>query len=265
MDAFLSWYSQKEKDYQFGITGLLLESPSRVTKYLQPTISIIDSRLVIVGPPSTANGVSDPFFILLKPFRGGAWILLGSMMALFFAFGVLIVCVFAPHEFGWTTLFFHIMGEPVDESVRPSTATTPNASADPSQSTTTSSVVSNLRQAANNFVRRRRESIRDSVSDVWSNIDVENGEENDDSNGKMARYRAALWLFRVSITMFVLIFILFYEIAVVNFMFMQNNTPLALNIERLSKPELSEYTILKSSGIEDIWRKIGKLRCFLTS
>lgn len=65
-------------------------------------------------------------------------------------------------------------------------------------------------------------------------------------------------LFRVAIGATILIFILFYEVAVVNFLFQASPAELSTKVERLTVEELKDYGILANSAMESIWISAGE-------
>ena len=74
-----------------------------------------------------------------------------------------------------------------------------------------------------------------------------------------ARNGVVTSLFRVAIGAYILIFILFYEVAVVNFLFLESTPVLSKRVSRIPVSELKNYGILKNSALESVWLSAGKL------
>lgn len=274
MTAFVTARANSHPLHQFGVASLLLESPSRVSETLSPSISLVESKLVIVG----LRDHKTSFLQLAEPFQTTAWALFWAMAFVLCAFGAVIVGVFAPENFRWDVLFFHVMGEggPTHPAPPPSAtpATTTAASTQPPTPVPSTpppvrgipptidiglpqeSLSSFVRSSAPLRSRRSRDLEEDRLSgaSAWGPR-TDGSEAADDSKGHAARYKLAVWLFRSSTAAFILIFVLFYEIAVVNVVVNRATTPKTFNIKRLSKAKLKQFAVLESSGIEDIWRK----------
>ena len=65
-------------------------------------------------------------------------------------------------------------------------------------------------------------------------------------------------LLRVSVGSSILIFILFYEVAVVNVLFSERTPTLTKKVSRLTTSELKTYGILKNSALENVWVSAGR-------
>lgn len=72
-----------------------------------------------------------------------------------------------------------------------------------------------------------------------------------------AKYGLSMTLFRLSLLAFVAVFALFYEVAVVNFLFQQQKLELSKSVKSLSNSELSQYSVLKNSALENVWNATG--------
>ena len=68
-------------------------------------------------------------------------------------------------------------------------------------------------------------------------------------------------LLRMSVGSSILIFILFYEVAVVNVLFSERTPTLSKQISRLTLDELKQYGILQNSALENVWISVGKSNC----
>ncbi len=67
--------------------------------------------------------------------------------------------------------------------------------------------------------------------------------------------KVAVASLKIAVAAFFAIVILFYEIAVVNFVFLKKTHSLQKNLADLSKDEMSRYIIVKGGATEVIWRK----------
>lgn len=73
------------------------------------------------------------------------------------------------------------------------------------------------------------------------------------------KYGLAMTLYRIALLSFVGIFVLFYEVAVVNFLFQQQSLSLARSVTTLTEAELTTYAVLKNSALENVWNATGTL------
>ena len=71
------------------------------------------------------------------------------------------------------------------------------------------------------------------------------------------KYGLSMSFYRFAIMAYVGIFVLFYEVAVVNFLFQQQTQSLARSVKSLTVNELKEYSVLKDSALELVWNTTG--------
>lgn len=71
------------------------------------------------------------------------------------------------------------------------------------------------------------------------------------------KYGLATTMYRIALVSFVGIFLLFYEVAVVNFLFQQQDLSLAKSVKSLTVQELQQYAVTKNSAVESVWNATG--------
>lgn len=86
----------------------------------------------------------------------------------------------------------------------------------------------------------------------------------DDAMAFATKYGLAMTLFRIALLALIGIFALFYEVAVVNFLFQQQNQSLSKPVKRLPIPALEKFAVLKGSALENVWNATGKLLRYVT-
>lgn len=64
-------------------------------------------------------------------------------------------------------------------------------------------------------------------------------------------------LYRIAIVAILGIFVLFYEVAVVNVLFQQQKSMLEKSVQTLTDAELKDYAVLKDSALENVWQETG--------
>lgn len=75
-----------------------------------------------------------------------------------------------------------------------------------------------------------------------------------------SKYGLALTLFSASVVALGAIFALFYEVAVVNFLFQQRPMSLDKSVRSLSSNDLKEYAVVQDSALEVVWDQTGALK-----
>ncbi|CAN8073779.1 unnamed protein product [Agarophyton chilense] len=190
--------------YRFGISGLLLEMPSRQCVN-HPSAPFLDNKMIIIGRRAPQfSGSEGPLHQLIKPFHQGTWAIFAGVLLLFVA-----VCLAIAVRFHWfrgrslITAFFIFSGER-DQALAHEAA---------------------LQQGV---------SAREAVSFA-------------------TKYGLSMSLFRMALLALVAIFALFYEVAVVNFLFQQHNQTLSKPVRRLSLEQLADFAVLKDSALENVW------------
>ena len=180
----------KEQDeiYQFGVTGLYLETPERV-KYYEPSVSYLNDRMVIIGKKSKEEGLF-PVRKLALPFEGRAWIIL------------------------FAVAFFYVVIAAI--------------------------------------IAYRYNDGRISAMDVIDVLFVGSGEH------QSRAHKRVLELFARMIAVTFIVVVLFYELAVTNFLFQPVEEKLHKNLGALSDDDLSHFCITGRSALEEVWSKFGK-------
>lgn len=69
----------------------------------------------------------------------------------------------------------------------------------------------------------------------------------------LSRFHVARLMLRISVSAMCVIFLLFYEIAVVNFLFIENNKAFVRNIRGLSLKSLRQFSVEENAATEDVW------------
>lgn len=226
---------QASSGYQFAITGLLLETPQRQCVH-EPSAPLIDNRMVIIGQTDPNNASSrGPFYQLVKPFRWSTWAIFGVVVILF-----VFVCLAIAVRFhvvrgrSLVTAFFIFAGER-DQAMAYEFDSVGHK--DHNRATRTRSRWGRL---FNNGTRAEQvEECRRSVSFA-------------------TKYGLSMTLFRVSLLSFIAVFALFYEVAVVNFLFQQNSLAISKSVRNLSVRELKNYAVLQNSALANVWEATGK-------
>lgn len=78
------------------------------------------------------------------------------------------------------------------------------------------------------------------------------------SKSYTAKYGLSMALFRMALLALLAIFALFYEVAVVNFLFQQQSLELTKPVKRLSLKQLQGFAVLGDSALELVWNATGK-------
>lgn len=87
---------------------------------------------------------------------------------------------------------------------------------------------------------------------------LERIDEYRDSVAFATKYGLSMTLFRIALLAFIAVFALFYEVAVVNFLFQQNSLRIEKGVRNLSTRELNNFAVLKNSALENVWNATGK-------
>lgn len=87
---------------------------------------------------------------------------------------------------------------------------------------------------------------------------VERIDEYRNSVSFATKYGLSMTLFRIALLAFLAVFALFYEVAVVNFLFQQNSLQIEKAVRNLSTKDLANFTVLKNSALENVWNATGK-------
>lgn len=68
-------------------------------------------------------------------------------------------------------------------------------------------------------------------------------------------YQLAMKFYRIAIVAILGIFVLFYEVAVVNVLFQQRQSVLEKSVQQLTDADLGDYAVLKDSALENVWQE----------
>lgn len=256
-NALVDFTHEMSDRYQFAVTGLLLETPQRQC-FHEPSTPFIDNSMIIIGRNTQENPASKgPFYQLMRPFRWSTWGIFGGVISLF-----VIVCFAIAVRFhvlrgrSLVTAFFIFAGER-DQAMAHETDIRTNA----------------LRfrgipapPISLDGLKRRRKSMHDMEKEIAADAAEEQpvvekqlteAEMIKKSMSFATKYGLAMTLFRISLLAFVAVFALFYEVAVVNFLFQQQTLELKKSVKSLSQSELREYSVLKNSALENVWNATG--------
>lgn len=228
--------AEQDPPYKFAVTGLLLETPQRQCEH-EPSAPFIDNSMIIIGRNTDDNpAAKGPFYSLVKPFRGATWGIFGAVVFLF-----MLVCFAIAVRFhvlrgrSLVTAFFIFAGER-DQAMAYEHDTKKHAHL-------------HLRGPRSRGVRRRSSAAASVVTN-----------ERDAYKRSMTfatKYGLSMTLFRISLLSFIAVFALFYEVAVVNFLFQQQALEIDKRVKSLSVSELESYSVLKNSALENVWHATG--------
>lgn len=245
------------RGYQFALTGMLLQTPQRMCHHT-PSASFIENQIIVIGEkPMTSTSIQGPLYQLIKPFRFSSWAIFASFFLMFIIVSIAITYRF-PFYRGLSviTTFFIFVGERDDALAYENNL-----------------VVQAARQR-----RKRRKQNASSIIDFQVEVDMPPSVQEDqvtqqdvsptdpvmpkqrkDLSSVATRHDLAMTLFRISVLAYVAIFTLFYEVAVVNFIFLQEKVELRKAVNSLSRNQLESYSVLKESSLEAIWNITGIL------
>ncbi|CAN8071743.1 unnamed protein product [Agarophyton chilense] len=240
----------KNEGYQFAVFGPMYETPQRKC-YHFASASWWDDQMIILGRNVRENKTdTHPIWQLIKPFESQTWIVVGSMITLFFFVCLLIVYRFrAFHRKSLVTAisaYFLFMGH-----------------RDGAVATSRFAEEENFRQPS--ALKKDGSIGRESSSSLQSAFSTEDFSQQIETTapelGKhilekeafLTKFSLSTSLFRISIVAFIAMFSLFYEVAVVNFLFQQQNLELTKDIEHLTLKELHQYCVVRDTAAEAIW------------
>lgn len=72
---------------------------------------------------------------------------------------------------------------------------------------------------------------------------------------RFAQFKMARMFLRIAVSAMCVIFLLFYEIAVVNFLFIENAKLLKRDVRELSERDLREFSVEEGAATEDVWNR----------
>lgn len=241
---FIRVMGDHDPSYKFAITGLLLETQLRHC-FHYPSAPFTDNKVVIVGRSDEQFSTkSGPFSQLVHPFQWSTWGIFGA-----FAFVFMCVCFYIAVRFhvfpgrSFISAFYILAGDRQQAissdgwiDVDANATAVADVTATSTATATTTALPALPRQLlahahARRYGRRRSKA--------------------------MGKYGLALTLFNASLVAFVAVFALFYEIAVVNFLFQQRTMEIDKEVASLSVDELRRFTVLKDSALEQVWTAAG--------
>lgn len=231
-----------ENDYQFAITGLLLETPRRQCTH-EPSAPFIDNAMIVIGSSTDDKAIAPgPVYQLTQPFRAGAWGIFAAFILLFVVVCLAIAVRF--HVFrgrSLITAFFIFAGERDEAMAHENDMQSRNARL-------------YREQVRYNSVRRR---ILGEKSPAEHPLSQDVSPPRKYSSSFATKYGLSMTLFRIALVAFAGIFALFYEVAVVNFLFQQQSLELSKSVRSLSVVELQRYSVLRNSALENVWNASG--------
>ncbi|CAN8071745.1 unnamed protein product [Agarophyton chilense] len=244
----------EREGYQFVVLGPMLETPARKCS-LFASSSWWSDKLVVIGRNSRESMLDiNPIQQLIRPFQWETWIVVGGILALFF-----IVCILILYRFQAfrkrtfvtaITAFFIFVGE-ADEAF----AAARRTEIDLNQEDCDAKLLKAKSTDSNNL--KTSSSLQNSFihDSSLSNSRTHSIAEDQKLQDKEfpTKFSLSTSLFRISIITFIAIFSLFYEVAVVNFLFQQQNHELTKDIEHLTVEELQQYCVVRDTAIEAIW------------
>lgn len=224
--------------YQFALSGALLETPQRQCHH-NPSAPLIDDPMIIIGHnPGDKSIAKSPIDSLTRPFQLGAWAIFGIIILTFAIVAFAIAVRF--HVFrgrSLITAFFIFTGER-DEAL---------------------AYENHVRELKSTSARSHKSFDSAPVSFASSNFSdvpprpIAHSPSSQENDSFATKYGLSMTLFRIALVSFFAIFALFYEVAVVNFLFQQRNVELSKTVRSLSPEELQSYSILKNSALEHTW------------
>eukprot|EP00178_Gracilaria_changii_P002490 TRINITY_DN136_c0_g1_i17.p2 TRINITY_DN136_c0_g1~~TRINITY_DN136_c0_g1_i17.p2 ORF type:complete len:502 (-),score=59.79 TRINITY_DN136_c0_g1_i17:2825-4330(-) len=246
---FVAVIGDKE-GYQFAVVGPMLETPMRKCYHFASS-SWWDGKMVVLGRNVRENIASvHPIWQLVSPFQQETWIVVGSVIALF-----VIVCltiVYRFHVFRGKSLitavtaYFVFMGERAEALATGGVVRKQGLARGISKSKESSSDLET-------GVSWRSTPSDDDVSPEINENESEMEEESIQEEAFLTKFSLATSLFRISLIAFVAMFSLFYEVAVVNFLFQQQSLQITKDIQHLTQDELSRYAVVQDTAVEAIW------------
>lgn len=214
MVRFIDAAATEAPGYAFGAMGVLFEEPQRLSENLAQSVSLLQEELSIFGPHADERPVF-PFQRLVRPFRPLTWFVFGLF---FFAIGLgawLTACAFDDDAWSPNRVFHLFMGadEPVISSV-------------------------SLPTLDDRVTRSQSECRRILENRITDHI---------------SSYKVSRIMIRLSLTSMVVIFLLFYELSVVNFLFIETKALNVQDVRSLSASELTAYAVEEDTAAEDVW------------
>lgn len=220
MVEFIDEQARESPSYKFGATGLLKENKRRLTENVIQSTSLMREELAIFGKHQK-NRKPFPVTVLVRPFRRTTWLAFVLFIAAVGVSAVFTARVFGPRAFtvsDFVQYTFHFF-------------------MDPQLAVTTA---------------QPHLSLQDSADKTPSECD---NEERRRTSERFLTYKAARHLMRVALSAMIVIFLLFYEVAVVNFLFIEQSAPKVRSVKDLTEEDLMQYSVEKKAATEVVWHR----------
>lgn len=248
--------------YQFAITGPMLETASRKCEHYSSG-PWLDNPMIIIGrnePPPIRIG--HQISQLVKPFSPGTWITICMVLVLFVILSFILVNVF--HVSGSNSLFTAYMLL-VGDGQQALVFGRSRGERKRGRGKSRLRALWNSGRAKEDPNREGEEDpnasqIRPSTASSQNESEVCNEDLVAETQQYRSQYNVATSLFRFSLICFAGLFFLFYEAAVVQFLFHQRRIEITKGVSTLSEEELRSFAVMKDSALEDIWLATGKSR-----
>lgn len=229
MVNIIDFHAKHNPDHRFGATGLLLENKGRLRVNVSQSVSLMQEELTIFGEPSDKREML-PVARLLLPFHYMTWFSFAIFSLLLGFFGVITARVFGPRAPKYSQILqntFHFYMDP--------------------------------REAV--AVSAPHLGLVDSADLTQSECDQVEFERISD---RFLSYKVVRLLMRIAVSAMIVIFLLFYEVAVVNYLFIEQSKPKLRDVQQLSKEDLKMYAVEKLAATEQVWHQttyqVGKYK-----
>lgn len=210
---------KETRPYRFAGTGLLTENADRTRPHVIPSKSLFTEELVIYGVDERRETRrAFPFQSIWQPFHAFTWLsLVTFIVAVIFA-AILTARAFGPCPFSCRSFATYVVHGYSDYSV---------AAWTPPPKTRDSSCLT---------PEEREREYAQRITD------------------RLATYKLARTLIRYARHVILIVFLLFYEMAVAKFLFVEQRRPLIKDILKVkSQDGLKHYCVEKNAATEDTW------------
>eukprot|EP00171_Calliarthron_tuberculosum_P011416 IDg11416t1 len=214
MVKFIDKAATEAPEYQFGAIGLLSEIKERLTANVAQSVSLAQEELAIFGPDPDIRD-SFPFQRLVRPFRLLTWAAFAFFFAAIVIGGWCTACAFGSCSLSLRRAF-HFFMDPREAVVGSAPLLTMQESLDHSPS-----------ECVRIYERRRLD--------------------------RIGLFHVAKILLRLALTAMLIIFLLFYELAVVNFLFIERSRPKVQDVGNLTVDDLRRYAVEEEAATEKLW------------
>lgn len=240
------------RGYQFAITGPMLETAQRKCEHYSSG-PWLDNPMIIIGrnePPAIRLG--DQISQLVKPFSPGTWITICVVLLLIVILSFILVNVF--HVSGSNSLFTAYMLLIGDREQ----ALLFGRSHGKRKKGRRKSCFNMFWLSRRSTKNPNASEIRQSNASSRSESEVCSIDLVAETEQYRSQYNVATSLFRFALICFAGLFFLFYEAAVVQFLFHQRRIEITKSVTTLSDEELRSFAVMGDSALEDIWLATGK-------